>query len=814
MDNHDTKSNDLHQAFTVDVFVEHMPVSAFCHQNWVCWRAVPQAGGKTKKLPISPITGGANRNNDPSDWGSFQQASQHLKANPSLAGLGFVFTPSTGMFFVDIDNALHDGKWNDITNELIARLPGAFVEVSQSGRGVHIIGTGTPPAGRRCKSAAGFDIYPGEGGNRFVALTGTHATGIDGTDLQAELNAVFDDYLGELAVVSKVNLTEGPREDWSGPEDDDELLKILMRSKSKRRQMRDMLAASGAPADNESNFTASFKELWDADEDALGKAYPHEQGTQPFDHSRADAALCQHLAWGTGCDAERMDRLFRRSGLMRDKWEGRDGYVESTLSTAIGQQVEVYQDAAKRTKEAAGKVAQPPVVQEFETFDPGCGFAGTGDHEIDARAVLTASHGRLAVEISGSLRWWNGSAWQRAEERHVKRVIANAMTGAGAKTSSGRINGTADVLKILAPSKPHTLASRNVFFNNGVLDPLTGVITPHSPANGNTSTLSVEYAPGSRPAVWEAWLLDLFEGEPERVELLQEMMGWCLCNDNLGIQKAMCIVGPKRAGKGTVLNVLQALLTPEQATPFEFSTLNDCKTLGSIKDAQVAIDADAGTPKRDDARGVRECFLKITAGDAMSVKMLYTQTPWTGRATCKILTASNRLPGDFDDSGAMAGRWIPLVFSKTFFGKEDPALLERLIAELPAIAVWAVEGLRRLAIRGRFMLPESSVSAMDSIESAASPLLEFVEDCLHVEANGKASSEAIYSAYGMWAARAGIATRMDRRAFQKSLAETLQGKGAMSKKSIRVEGGVKRGWEGVRLRGIPTAPDNIIQLTA
>ncbi|WP_270830988.1 phage/plasmid primase, P4 family [Aeromonas sp. QDB03] len=776
---------------------EHMPVAAFCHQNWVCWRAVPQAGGKTKKLPISPITGGANRNNEPSDWGSFQQACDYLAANPGLAGLGFVFTQETGMFFVDIDDALHDGKWNDITNELIARLPGAFVEVSQSGRGVHIIGTGTPPAGRRCKSAAGFDIYPGEGGNRFVALTGTQATGIDGTDLQTELNAIFDDYLGERVVISEVDLTEGPREDWSGPEDDAELLKMAMRSAS----MRSRFGAG-----------VTFKQLWECDEDALGVAYPHDQGTEPFDHSRADAALLQHLAFWTGCNAERMDRLFRQSGLMRDKWDERN-YAETIIRKTIGWQVEVYQDAAKRTQEAAGKVAQPPVVQDFETYDPGCGFAGTGDHEIDARAVLTASHGRLAIENAGALRWWNGRAWQRAEDRHVKRVIANAMTGAGAKTSSGRINGTADVLRILAPSMPSTQITRNVFFNNGALDPLTGAITPHSPANGNTSTLSVEYIPGVRPAVWERWLLDLFEGEPERVELLQEMMGWCLCNDNLGIQKAMCIVGPKRAGKGTVLNVLQALLSPEQASPFEFSTLNDCKTLASIKDAQVAIDADAGTPKRDDARGVRECFLKITAGDAMSVKMLYTQTPWTGRATCKILTASNRLPGDFDDSGAMAGRWIPLVFSKTFFGKEDPALLEKLIAELPAIAAWAVEGLRRLAVRGRFVLPESSLSAMDSIESAASPLLEFVEECLLIEADGKASSEAIYSAYVLWAVRAGITVRMDRRAFLKSLAETLQGKGPMSK-SIRIDGGVKRGWEGVRIRGIPMAPDNVIPLTA
>lgn len=331
MDNDHSKRNNFPSQLA-----EHMPIAALCHLNWVCWRAVPQADGKTKKLPISPITGGANRNNNPSDWGSFQQACDYLAANPDLTGLGFVLTPESGMFFVDIDDALHDGKWNDITNELIARLPGAFVEVSQSGRGVHIIGTGTPPPGRRCKSAAGFDIYPGEGGNRFVALTGTQATGSDSTPLQAELNAIFDDYLGERAS-AQVDLTDGPREDWSGPEDDAELLKMAMRSAS----MRSRFGAG-----------VTFKQLWECDEDALGAAYPHDQGTEPFDHSRADAALLQHLAFWTGCDAERMDRLFRQSGLMRDKWDERPDYIERSMSAAIAQQGDVYRDRAKRTQEA------------------------------------------------------------------------------------------------------------------------------------------------------------------------------------------------------------------------------------------------------------------------------------------------------------------------------------------------------------------------------------------------------------------------------------------------------------------------------
>ena len=54
--------------------------------------------------------------------------------------------------------------------------------------------------------------------------------------------------------------------------------------------------------------------------------------------SEADLALCLLLAFWTGRDAARIDRLFRRSGLLRDKWESRRGastYGQDTIQKAI-----------------------------------------------------------------------------------------------------------------------------------------------------------------------------------------------------------------------------------------------------------------------------------------------------------------------------------------------------------------------------------------------------------------------------------------------------------------------------------------------
>jgi primase-polymerase (primpol)-like protein len=61
--------------------------------------------------------------------------------------------------------------------------------------------------------------------------------------------------------------------------------------------------------------------------------------------SEADLALCRILAFYTGCDVARIDRLFQQSGLMREKWERAD-YRERTIAKAIALTGETYSAGA------------------------------------------------------------------------------------------------------------------------------------------------------------------------------------------------------------------------------------------------------------------------------------------------------------------------------------------------------------------------------------------------------------------------------------------------------------------------------------
>jgi hypothetical protein len=241
-------------------------------------------------------------------------------------GIGYVFSDNDGLFFLDIDHALHDGQWSAVAIELCTALSGCYVEISRSGTGLHIIGTGTLPSGHRTRCQEhGLELYTS---GRYCALTGKQASGSWQHAPQGALDSILQRYFPATVGAVDAEWTDGPAPEWSGPTDDLDLIAKMLAAKTSAA------AAFGG--------RATLPELWAGDASAY-----HD------DASAADAALCQHLAFWTGRDCERMDRLMRMSGLMRDKWD-RDDYRERTILRAVGLCQQVYNSSPRQV------VIEPP----------------------------------------------------------------------------------------------------------------------------------------------------------------------------------------------------------------------------------------------------------------------------------------------------------------------------------------------------------------------------------------------------------------------------------------------------------------------
>jgi hypothetical protein len=297
-------------------------------KQFVVYKLTPSTTrvGKTDKLPVDYRTGAlpASGSGVESIWCDADTAIEYAAVYGDNYGVGFYFTNNDPFWFLDIDNCLSaDGtQWSELAVSLMTTLNGAYLEVSQSGKGLHIIGSGVTPL-HACKNTAyGLELYH-EG--RFVALTGIHASGDARVDMTHMLGWLVDSYFKPSDTVA-VAWTDEPDPEWNGNVDDDELIKRALRSQGAG-------AAFGK--------RATFADLWNADVERLAGAFPDEQ--RDYDASSADAALAQHLAFWTGKDCERMLRLMQRSALVRDKWN-RDDYMQRTILGACARQVEVLQD--------------------------------------------------------------------------------------------------------------------------------------------------------------------------------------------------------------------------------------------------------------------------------------------------------------------------------------------------------------------------------------------------------------------------------------------------------------------------------------
>ena len=302
--------------------------------------------------------------------------------------------------------------------------------------------------------------------------------------------------------------------------------------------------------------------------------------------------------------------------------------------------------------------------------------------------------------------------------------------------------------------REHPPARELVAMANGLLHLPTATLLPHSPQLFVGAALPFAFdAAAPAPAGWLAFLAAIWPDDREAVETLQELMGLLLTLDTKH-QKLCLIVGPKRSGKGTIGRVIRALLGTANVAGPTLTSLASNFGLQPLIGKPAAIISDARLSGRADAAIIAERLLSISGEDAITVDRKHVE-PWTGTLPTRFVILTNELPRIADASGALASRFIVLTMTRSFYGKEDHGLTDRLLAELPGIFNWAVIGWRRLAERGHFLMPASSAEAMQDIESLSSPILAFLRVACVVEAGATVPCQELFDRWRSWCAAQG-----------------------------------------------------------
>ena len=261
--------------------LDNIPEEMKALPQWVCYKAIPQAGHWGKRIE-SPITRELARNNRPSDWSDYKTAVRYAQKN-DLDGVTFALTG--GIVFIDLDEI--EDKPIEIRKTLASfscELDETYCETSVSGRGIHFFCKGKLPDGARKKNGLyGLEMYDT---GRFACMSGNSIGPVRGLkDLSEKIGEINRRYIGEpyndthitmcsIATVSDMEIIETIRNSRQG---------------------------------------AKFDRLFGGD----WSGYESQ--------SAADFALLKILTFWTQ-DEKQLDRIFRSSGLCRPKWDKSNGY--------------------------------------------------------------------------------------------------------------------------------------------------------------------------------------------------------------------------------------------------------------------------------------------------------------------------------------------------------------------------------------------------------------------------------------------------------------------------------------------------------
>jgi len=267
----------------------------------------------------------------------------------------------------------------------------------------------------------------------------------------------------------------------------------------------------------------------------------------------------------------------------------------------------------------------------------------------------------------------------------------------------------------------------------------------------NLFTLSaLDYDPdpdAETPDRWFEFLSQLFDDDVQALDLLQEWFGYCLTGDTTQ-QKMLLIVGPKRSGKGTIARVLTRLIGADNVAGPTTGSLAGNFGLQPLIGKSMAVVSDARF-HGDNIQTVVERLLCISGEDTLTIDRKH-KTSLTMKLPTRFVFLTNELPRMTDASGALAGRFMMLKLTESFYGHEDHTLTRKLLGELPGILNWAIEGWKRLRERGHFVQPTSVEDAVHDMEDLASPVGAFVRDCCVVGAGHRVWVDDLYAGWRRW----------------------------------------------------------------
>ena len=663
--------------------------------RWTVWKFMERNGRKTK-IPMQ-TNGTTASSTNPEHWSDYFSVEEAYSTN-KFDGVGFVFN-GDGMVGIDIDKCIDStGKMSPLARDILDHVKG-YAEISPSGTGFKIFTRANIERSQK-SDELGLEIY---NTSRYFTVTGnvidTHQ---EIPQSEQDIQFIFDKYFPKRTTTTRTgDATPDPKYDLVKAE---ELLKHIDPDDG-----YDTWLKVGMALHHQFEGDVEAEELWDrwSQQGAKYDGQCSYKWTtfEGYQHERATIGTIIYLAK----QAERT-KLLEEGSVILDK----EDYIQYA------------EEVINQRYQSEDGVTLTVYADNWYKYD------GAKYKMIDGLEVKKA-----IVEVLNKVIVDNG-------KNHVKL-----------KTNISIINNTLDHMKVILAktfeesiptwfeNKYNIEAKELVSLENGLLNINKGVLLPHTPAYLTTYSLPFKFDKEATCPNWLSFMQDVWEEDQESIDCLQEIMGYLLSGDNRQ-QKFFMLIGPRRSGKGTINRVLSEMIGQQNVISPQLAELTETFGLQPWLNKPLASFTDARLPDRNRS-GITSNLLRIVGNDMVTVNRKNEQS-WSGHLPTRIIMYSNEMLQLTETTNALSGRMIPLEMTKSFYGKEDPYLIDRLIPELSGIFNWAMQGNERRLARasGQFITPESAKNLSESIAKQNNPLIDFIEDYFVFEKNGYVTTDEAF----------------------------------------------------------------------
>ncbi|EAG5019689.1 DNA primase [Listeria monocytogenes] len=697
-------------------------------KQWCAFQLVwDEERGKNKKIPMNANDGSYGNSVDERTWADFETALDSLEKY-QFDGLGFYFKkPYFGVDIDDIKDEIEDylyGNTENIAGEFIQTLS-SYTEYSVSGTGIHIIAKGSFPEGGRRKG--NIEMYPD---GRFFVMTGQ----------------VIDNYRQVNEATSAI-----------------QYLHTKYIGTNEVRQINNLQSTVDLPVSDiiqraeRSKQGAQFKTLYDGLWDGL---YPSQ--------SEADLAFANMLAFWTGCNAEKMDEIFRSSGLYRTKWDQKRGaqlYGEMVINKAIANTSEVYQPGSdlegysitvKNQNRTARKVYGLDDTGNAERFRDKFhdivrfSYINKGFYYYDSKVWKYDNVGAVKTLVDDVIKDMksefaymdNESDAEKAFMKHLKATRSN----------KGKTNMLKEAQHLM-PVLPDEFDRYKYFLNtqNGYINLQNGELINHDRQKMFTKISNIEYTDKIDAPLWQEFLNDIFAGDKELITYIQKAVGYSL-SGSTSEQVMFILFGNGRNGKSVFLDIINDIFG-SYATNIQPQTImvkqqssNANSDIARLHGARFVTTTEPNEGVRLDEGLVKQ----LTGGDKVTARHLY-KDEFEFTPEFKIWMATNHKPiiRGRDDGIWRRLHLVPFTV-KIPDAKVDKQLKYKLRRELTGILNWAVEGFLKWQREGLGM-PKAVENASSEYKSEMDVITAFIEDCCDVREGEKVNAKKMYETYRDWA---------------------------------------------------------------